>query len=219
MSASSAGVTTALGLVADGTTQGTRHDRRPDTTRTTLQSDYNNVLTQIDTLAKDASYNGVNLLNGDNLKVVFNENGTSSSLTITGVTYDSAGLGLVVGRRHGFQDDAKIDTDDRRARHRADHPAHPGLEVRFEPDHGADPSGLHQGPDQHPADRRRQPRPRRHQRGRRQPARPADPPAAVLDRAVARPRRPTRRCCACSNFGDQADQRRGSAPPFCFWAW
>ena len=34
------------------------------------------MLTQIDALAKDASYNGINLLNGDDLKVVFNENGT-----------------------------------------------------------------------------------------------------------------------------------------------
>ena len=33
------------------------------------------MLTQIDTLAKDSSYNGINLLNGDDLKVVFNENG------------------------------------------------------------------------------------------------------------------------------------------------
>ena len=32
------------------------------------------MLAQIDALAGDASYNGVNLLNGDDLKVVFNEN-------------------------------------------------------------------------------------------------------------------------------------------------
>ena len=37
------------------------------TTRTTLQSNYNALLTQIDQLAGDASYNGVNLLNGNNL--------------------------------------------------------------------------------------------------------------------------------------------------------
>jgi len=33
------------------------------------------------------------LLNGDDLKVVFNENGTSS-LTIAGVTFNATGLGL-----------------------------------------------------------------------------------------------------------------------------
>src|SRR6185312_3260421 len=43
------------------------------TTRTTLQGNYNALLTQIDQLAGDSSYNGVNLLNGDNLKVLFNE--------------------------------------------------------------------------------------------------------------------------------------------------
>ena len=36
-------------------------------TRTTLQSNYNSLLTQIDQLAGDSSYNGVNLLNGNNL--------------------------------------------------------------------------------------------------------------------------------------------------------
>ena len=39
-------------------------------TRTTLQGNYNALLTQIDQLAGDSSYNGVNLLNGDNLKVL-----------------------------------------------------------------------------------------------------------------------------------------------------
>ena len=46
-------------------------------TRNTLQSNYNSLLTQIDQLAGDTSYNGVNLLNGNNLQVIFNENGTS----------------------------------------------------------------------------------------------------------------------------------------------
>jgi len=43
--------------------------------RTSLQSQYNNVLAQIDTLAKDSSFNGTNLLAGDNLTVSFNEDG------------------------------------------------------------------------------------------------------------------------------------------------
>ena len=62
-------------------------------TRVTLQGNYNNILTQINQLAGDSSYNGVNLLNGDSLQVLFNENGTSS-LTISGVTFNSKGLGL-----------------------------------------------------------------------------------------------------------------------------
>jgi flagellin-like hook-associated protein FlgL len=51
------------------------------------------VLAQINTTAQDSSFNGVNLLNGDTLKLVFNETG-KSTLSITGVTFNSAGLGL-----------------------------------------------------------------------------------------------------------------------------
>jgi flagellin len=76
-------------------------------TRTTLQTNYNALLSQIDQLAGDASYNGVNLLNGNNLTVNFNENGTSS-LTITGVTLNSAGLGLSAIASGGFQSNGTI---------------------------------------------------------------------------------------------------------------
>ena len=110
LTSSNAALTTALGIGAvTGTTQGTANVGAPDPTRTSLQSDYNNVLTQIDALAADASYNGVNLLDGDDLKVVFNETGTSS-LTISGVTFDAAGLGLSAVSGAGFQSDGDIDT-------------------------------------------------------------------------------------------------------------
>src|SRR6202035_5355407 len=71
-------------------------------TRTTLQSNYNSILTQIDQLAGDSSYNGVNLLNGNNLTVNFNETATSS-LTISGVTFNHSGLGLSTIAAGGFQ--------------------------------------------------------------------------------------------------------------------
>jgi flagellin len=76
-------------------------------TRTTLQGNYNALLTQIDQLAGDSSYNGVNLLNGDNLKVLFNETGTSS-LTISGVNFNSKGLGLSAASGTGFLDNNNI---------------------------------------------------------------------------------------------------------------
>ena len=185
VTSSAAGLTTALGIGGIvGTTNGTAYASSPDATRTSLQSDFNNILGQIDSLAKDASYNGVNLLDGDDLKVVFNETG-SSSQTISGVTFDTAGLGLVVGHRYGLPVRYLDRRRDREARHRTLEPAHAGLEVRFEPDHGADPSGLHQEHDHDPADRCRQPRVGRHQRGRRQPPRPADPSAALHHGPVA----------------------------------
>jgi hypothetical protein len=62
-------------------------------TRANLVEQYNNVLQQINTTSQDSSFNGVNLLNGDQLKLVFNETG-KSTLNITGVTFNSAGLGL-----------------------------------------------------------------------------------------------------------------------------
>ena len=57
---------------------------------------YNDILSQIDQLAKDAGYKGVNLLGGTDqtLTVVFNED-RSSSLTIQGVDGSSKGLGLI----------------------------------------------------------------------------------------------------------------------------
>ncbi|MBN4669230.1 flagellar protein, partial [Pandoraea nosoerga] len=59
--------------------------------RANLVSQYNNILDQITTTAQDASYNGINLLNGDQLKLTFNETGTST-LKIQGVTFNASGL-------------------------------------------------------------------------------------------------------------------------------
>src|SRR6185437_5265783 len=75
---------TAAAPVADANSQATRAG---------LVAQYNNVLTQINTTAQDASFNGINLLNGDTLKLTFNETG-KSTLSITGVTYNATGLGL-----------------------------------------------------------------------------------------------------------------------------
>ncbi|TKT72458.1 flagellar protein [Afipia massiliensis] len=62
-------------------------------TRANLVTQYNNIIQQIKTTSQDASFNGVNLLNGDQLKLVFNETG-KSTLNITGINLDPAGLGL-----------------------------------------------------------------------------------------------------------------------------
>ena len=70
--------------VADADSQGTRAN---------LVAQYNNVLQQINTTAQDSSFNGINLLNGDTLSLVFDETG-ASKLNITGTTLNDAGLGL-----------------------------------------------------------------------------------------------------------------------------
>ena len=68
-------------------------DPNSQATRASLVTQYNNVLQQINTTSQDSSFNGINLLNGDNLKLTFDETG-KSTLNITGVTYNSTGLGL-----------------------------------------------------------------------------------------------------------------------------
>ena len=68
-------------------------DPNSQATRASLVAQYNNVLAQINTTATDSSFNGINLLNGDTLKLTFNETG-KSTLSITGVTFNDAGLGL-----------------------------------------------------------------------------------------------------------------------------
>jgi flagellin-like hook-associated protein FlgL len=68
-------------------------DAGSQTTRANLVTQYNNILDQINKTAQDASYNGINLLNGDNLQLVFDETG-KSTLDIAGTTENANGLGL-----------------------------------------------------------------------------------------------------------------------------
>ncbi len=68
-------------------------DTSAQTVRANLVKQYNDILAQITTTSQDASFNGVNLLGGDQLKLTFNETG-KSTLNITGVTFNAAGLGL-----------------------------------------------------------------------------------------------------------------------------
>ena len=79
----------------------------PSETRTNAQNAYNVLLDQITQLAQDSSFNGVNLLNGDNLTVTFNEDG-SSTLAIQGVDFTAAGLGLTTQAGDAFQTNAGI---------------------------------------------------------------------------------------------------------------
>jgi len=84
ITAATATVGTVNAAVADATSQATR---------TNLVSQYNNIITQIGTTAQDSSFNGINLLANDNLKLTFNETG-KSTLNIQGVNFSAAGLGL-----------------------------------------------------------------------------------------------------------------------------
>ncbi len=61
--------------------------------RDNLVSQYNSLLTQINSLAKDAGFNGINLLAGDTLSLIFNETNTSR-IDIAGTSANADGLGL-----------------------------------------------------------------------------------------------------------------------------
>ncbi|MGY2050463.1 flagellin N-terminal helical domain-containing protein [Methylobacterium sp. JK268] len=77
------------------------------TARNGLVTTYNNLLSQIDQLAADSGYNGVNLLAGDTLKINFNEKNTSS-LSVTGSTVTAANLGLSAIGQTDFQESNAI---------------------------------------------------------------------------------------------------------------
>lgn len=68
---------------------------------------YNKILDQIDQLAKDSGYKGVNLLQGNDLKVVFNED-RSSYLTINGTFANTSEKGLKINRAKNW-----INTDNK----------------------------------------------------------------------------------------------------------
>jgi len=84
---------TITGALAWSTPSTPVEDVSAQVVRSNLLSQYNNILAQITTTAQDASFNGVNLLAGDTLKLTFNETG-KSTLGITGVNFNAAGLGL-----------------------------------------------------------------------------------------------------------------------------
>ena len=80
---------TTIGTIAGTATRQAAGLHRPDrgaaladpnsqAQRASLVAQYNNVLTQINTTSQDASFNGINLLNGDTLKLTFNETGKST---------------------------------------------------------------------------------------------------------------------------------------------
>ena len=85
--------TFALVTPAGGTAGKPLADAASQTIRASLVKQYNDIITQITTTSQDSSFNGINLLNGDNLKLTFNETG-KSTLNIQGVTFNAAGLGL-----------------------------------------------------------------------------------------------------------------------------
>jgi flagellin-like hook-associated protein FlgL len=87
-----------------------------NTVRSNLVKQFNELRDQLDKLADDASFNGVNLLRGDVLKLTFNETGTSSieiqakDETGTQRAINTETLGIVTAEDADFDSDDTIDT-------------------------------------------------------------------------------------------------------------
>jgi flagellin-like hook-associated protein FlgL len=80
--------------------------------RKNLITQFNDLRSQLDKLADDASFNGVNLLRGDTLKLVFNETNTSSisivSQNANGINTSVLGVAIATGAE--FSDNSLLDT-------------------------------------------------------------------------------------------------------------
>jgi flagellin len=92
-----------------GTQYGAVNAPQPNPVRLALQAQYDAVLQQIDVLAADATYGGIGLLRGDSLSANLNETG-SNTFTVSGVSFDSAGLGLAAASGNDFQSDTVLDS-------------------------------------------------------------------------------------------------------------
>jgi flagellin len=89
------GITSITKLVQSAQALISQAQQTADTTvRASLATQFDAIRGQITTLAQDSGFNGINLLNANSLTVTLNETGTSS-VTVTGVTFDAPGLGVV----------------------------------------------------------------------------------------------------------------------------
>ncbi|WP_296577049.1 flagellin [Phreatobacter sp.] len=105
LSSSNAG--TALTNMGFGLNDRTKPAGELNVTRSNIAAQFSELRRQIDQLAKDSGFNGVNLLNADTLQAMFNERQTSS-LTITGVRF-SVNEDLAIGdQMNNFQTDRDI---------------------------------------------------------------------------------------------------------------
>ncbi len=86
----------AFGLAGADRTTGIASSGVTSATRSNLIEQYNTLRTQIDSLAKDAGFNGVNLLAGDKVTIAFNEKGgkNQTKLDIQGTSLTSDNIGI-----------------------------------------------------------------------------------------------------------------------------
>jgi len=106
--------TTEMNVVSDKTGNGatTTHVIGGNSVRSSLAREFNDLKNQLDRLSDDASFNGINLLRGDNLRITFNESGNSfiEIQTTTGDGLNAATLKLRDLDPSDLDADTSIDT-------------------------------------------------------------------------------------------------------------
>ena len=109
---SNVNITVGATLTGSGTLNGVTGLNAGTTTFTTnagrqsLATQFDLIRTQVDQTIQDASFNGVNLLAGSALEVIFNEMGTSK-LNVGGADISATNLGLAASS-NAFQTDADV---------------------------------------------------------------------------------------------------------------
>jgi flagellin-like hook-associated protein FlgL len=102
----------ATDTITGGTGAGNTQTITGNVVRSNLVTQFNNLISQLNSISGDSSFNGINLLNGDVLKLVFNETNTSSisiqSQNTNGVNASTLGISAATGSE--FSSNASLST-------------------------------------------------------------------------------------------------------------
>ena len=100
------------GTTLDGNTTAAAQSIAGNSTRANLVTQFNQLKDQLDKTASDSSFNGINLLQGDQLKLFFNEQSTSSlaiqSTNTAGINSSTLSIGSATNTE--FQTNSQLDT-------------------------------------------------------------------------------------------------------------
>jgi hypothetical protein len=203
----------------DGTSSGANAKIGGNDVRANLAKQFNDLRDQLDKFADDASFNGINLLRGDKLKLTFNETGTST-IEIqakkedgSATSVNNTALGIDAVTESDFDSDANIDTKLDKLKGALDSLRSQSSTFGSNLSVVENRQDFHQEHDQHAPDWCREPHARRHQRGSGEPACPADPSAAVVFGAVDGLAGRPGRAASVLNRPTEHRERRASARP------
>ena len=152
------GITAITKLVQSAQALVSQANQTADTNvRATLASQFDSLLPQIDQLAGDSGFNGINLLGGNDLTIRMNEDGTSTVVVSSLQRHHRPAIWGSIARPTTGPTRRGYSGRQRPTEHGTHHVALASSIVELQPVNRADPPGLHQGDDQHAQQRLRQP--------------------------------------------------------------